>query len=129
MGIALCFQFPFVMFHESQTWGPMAIEELLIIYFKYIDFIQSSSYNGSIKIKFDLKWTLSSKMLLCKFLSLLLVFRLPKGCHQDFTQHLNIGNLHFPHYRKRGKYQHTKNCQLPCFTKVSFHTICTITKQ
>jgi hypothetical protein len=25
------------------------------------------------------------------------MFRLAKGCHQDFTQHLNIRNLHFPH--------------------------------
>jgi hypothetical protein len=53
------------MFHESQTWGLMAIE--YIIYSMYIDFIQSFLSNYWIKINFDSKWTLSSKMLLCKF--------------------------------------------------------------
>jgi hypothetical protein len=33
----------------------------------------------------DSKQTLSSKMLSCKFLSVLLLFRIAKGCHQDFN--------------------------------------------
>jgi len=49
----------------------------------YIDFIQCSNY--WIKINFDSKWTLSSKMLLCKFLSFLLMLIITKRCHQDFN--------------------------------------------
>jgi hypothetical protein len=45
----------------------------------YINFIQSFSSNPRIKINFD------SKMLLCKFLNFLLVFKITKGCHQDFN--------------------------------------------
>jgi len=77
--------FCLLMFHESQTWGLMAIENLKIIYYMYINFIQSFSSNYWIKINFDLKWTLSSKMLSCKFLSFLFVFRRAKEYHQDFN--------------------------------------------
>jgi hypothetical protein len=59
--------FCLVMFYESQTWGPMADKKLHIIYVVYIDFIQSSSSNLWIEINLDLKWNLSSKMLLCTF--------------------------------------------------------------
>jgi hypothetical protein len=38
-----------------------------IIYVMYIDFIQSSLSNHWIKINLDLKWNLSSKVLLCTF--------------------------------------------------------------
>jgi hypothetical protein len=59
--------FSLVMFYESQTWGPMADKKLHVIYVVYIDFIQSSSSNLWIEINLDLKWNLSSKMLLCTF--------------------------------------------------------------
>jgi hypothetical protein len=55
------------MFYEPQTWGLMVDKKLQIIYVVYIDFIQSSSSNHWIKIKFDLKWNLNPKMLLCTF--------------------------------------------------------------
>jgi hypothetical protein len=62
--IVLLIFFHFLMFHEPQTWSLIV---LLIIYCMYIDFIQSSSFNCWIEINFDSKWTLSSKMLSCKF--------------------------------------------------------------
>jgi hypothetical protein len=40
------------MFYEPQTWGPMAIENMYVIYFKHIDFIQFSSSNYWIKFNF-----------------------------------------------------------------------------
>jgi len=45
----------------------MADKNLHIIYVVYIDFIQSFSFNHWIEINLDLKWNLSSKMLLCTF--------------------------------------------------------------
>jgi hypothetical protein len=77
--------FCLVMFHEPQTWGPMAIEKLEVIYYMYINFIQFSSTNRWIKINFDSKWTLGSKMLSWKFLSFLLVFMIAKEYHQNFN--------------------------------------------
>jgi hypothetical protein len=56
----------------------------------YINFIQSSSFNHWIKINFDSKWTLSFKILWCKILNFLLVFRIIKGYHQDFNLLCNI---------------------------------------
>jgi hypothetical protein len=61
----------------------MAVEKIWVIYCIYINLMQSSSTNHWIKINFDSKWTLSFKMLSCKSLSLLLVFRIAKGYHQD----------------------------------------------
>jgi hypothetical protein len=52
---------------EPQTWSLMADKKLHIIYVVYIDFIQSFSSNRWIIINLDLKWILSSKMLLCTF--------------------------------------------------------------
>jgi hypothetical protein len=43
-----------------------------VTYFIYIDLIQSSSSNYWIKISFDSKWTLSSKMLSCKIIIFIL---------------------------------------------------------
>jgi hypothetical protein len=51
----------------------------------YINFIQSFSSNHWIKINFDSKWTLKSKMLSCKFLKFLLVFKIAKKYHQHFS--------------------------------------------
>jgi hypothetical protein len=51
----------------------------------YIDFIQKKLFNHWIKINFDSKFTLNSNMLLCKFLSFLIVFRIAKKCYQDFN--------------------------------------------
>jgi hypothetical protein len=69
LGIELFFSdfFFIVMSYEPQTWGLMADEKLHIIYVLYIAFIQSFSSNHWIKINLDLKWNLSSKMLLCTF--------------------------------------------------------------
>jgi hypothetical protein len=39
------FLFGLIMCHESQTWGPMAIEKKNVKYFMHIDFIQSFSSN------------------------------------------------------------------------------------
>jgi uncharacterized protein (UPF0333 family) len=47
----------------------MAAKKLQVIYSMYINFIQF----------------LSSKMLLCKFKSFLLMFKITKGCHRDFN--------------------------------------------
>jgi len=51
----------------------------------YINFIKSSSSNHWIKINFDSKWTLSSKMLSCNFFKKIIVFRIAKGYHQTFS--------------------------------------------
>ncbi len=59
------FFFGLVACYESQTGGPMAIEKMYIIYIMHIDFIQSSSSNHWIKLNFDSKWLLSSKILSC----------------------------------------------------------------
>jgi hypothetical protein len=59
--------FCLVISYEPQTWGPMADKKLHIIYLVHVDFIQSFSSNHWIKINLDLKWNLSSKMLLCTF--------------------------------------------------------------
>ncbi len=59
--------FCLVMSCEPQTWSLMADKKLHIIYVVYIDFIQSFSSNRWIIINLDLKWILSSKMLLCTF--------------------------------------------------------------
>jgi hypothetical protein len=77
--------FCLVMFCEPQIWSPMDVEKLWIINCMYINFIQFSSSNRWVKINFDSKWTLSSKMLSCKFLSFLLVFMIAKEYHQDFN--------------------------------------------
>jgi hypothetical protein len=61
------FFFGLVMCHKPQTWGPMAIEKMYIIYFMHNDFIQLFSSNHWIKLNFDSKWTLSSKILSCTF--------------------------------------------------------------
>jgi hypothetical protein len=58
----------------------------------YVDFIQSFSFNYWIKINFDSKFIMSSKIqnvvmhILFNFLP---IFRIPKGYHQDysFTKH------------------------------------------
>jgi hypothetical protein len=76
--------FYLVMFHEPQTWGHMVVEKLYVIYCMYIDFFQSSSSNCWIKINFDSKWTLSSKMLSCNFFKKNLVFLIAKEYHQNF---------------------------------------------
>jgi hypothetical protein len=55
------------MSYESQIWGLMANKKLHIIFVVHIDFIQSFSFNCWIEINLDLKWNLSSKMLLCTF--------------------------------------------------------------
>jgi hypothetical protein len=82
-----------VMFHESQTWILMVVEKLFVINLVYIDFIQSSSFNCWIKINFDSKWTLNPKFCCCaNFKFFLLVFRLAKGWHQDFSL---LGTHHF----------------------------------
>jgi hypothetical protein len=48
-----------------------------------------------IKINFDSKCTLSSKMFSCKFLSFLLVFMIAKNCHQHFNfLHIIIFDIH-----------------------------------
>jgi hypothetical protein len=52
------------MDHKHEALWPLKNSKL---YYVYIDFIQSSSSNHWIKINFDSKWILSSKMLLCKF--------------------------------------------------------------
>jgi hypothetical protein len=65
--IIFSFFFGLVMFYKPQTWCLMAIEKMYVIYFMYIDFIQLSSSNHWIKLNFDSKWTLSSKMLSCTF--------------------------------------------------------------
>jgi len=53
------FLFGLIMCYELQTWSPMAIEKMYVIYFMHIDFIQSSSSNHWIKLNFDSKWTSS----------------------------------------------------------------------
>jgi hypothetical protein len=68
MGIVLFFHFfGLVMCHESQTWGLMVVENMYVIYFMHIDFIQIFSFNHWIKFNFDSKWNLSSKILSCTF--------------------------------------------------------------
>jgi hypothetical protein len=57
------FFFGLVVCYEPQTWG--LVEKMYIIYFMHIDFIQSSSFNHWIKLNFDSKWTLNSKILSC----------------------------------------------------------------
>jgi hypothetical protein len=59
--------------------------KIIIIYCMYIDFIQSFSSNHWININFDSKWTSNSKMLSCIFKIFLLVFRIIKKYHQDFS--------------------------------------------
>jgi hypothetical protein len=59
--------FCLVMSYEPQTWGPMVDKKLHIIYVVYTNFIQLSSSNHWIEINLNLKWNLSSKMLLCTF--------------------------------------------------------------
>ncbi len=73
-----------VMFHEPQTWGPMAVEWLQFIHCMYINFIQSFSSNCWIKINFDSKWTLKPKMLSCNFFKKLLMFRIAKKIPSRF---------------------------------------------
>ncbi len=69
MDITLFFSifFCLVMFHEPQTWDPMTVLKMKVVYYVYIDFIQSSSSNYWIKIDFDSKWTLNSKKLSREF--------------------------------------------------------------
>jgi hypothetical protein len=74
-----------IMFHESQTWDPMTIYKTKVIYYVYIDLIQSSSSNHWIKIDFDSKWTLNLKKFSWEFKFFLLVFRIAKGYHQKFS--------------------------------------------
>jgi hypothetical protein len=59
--------FGLVMCHEPQTWSPMVIEKMYFVYFMHIDLIQISSSNHWIKLNYDSKWTLSSKILSCTF--------------------------------------------------------------
>ncbi len=59
--------FCLLMFYESQTLSHGWQKITHNIYVLYFDFIQSSSSNHWIKINLDLKWNLSSKMLLCTF--------------------------------------------------------------
>jgi hypothetical protein len=73
------------MSYEPQTWSPMGGKKLHIIYVVYIDFIQSSSSNRWIEINLDLKWNLSSKMLLFTFQGFLLMYRIVKWCHQNLN--------------------------------------------
>jgi len=84
MGFALYFYFflfgNFSWITNTRPW----LSKKYKLYFMYIDFIRSSSSNCWIKINFNSKLILNSKML-CKFLSLLLVFIIAKGCHQDFN--------------------------------------------
>jgi hypothetical protein len=54
-----------------------------IFYVHY--FYPISSSNHWIKNNFDVKWTLSFKMLSCKILSLFIMFQIVKGCHQDLS--------------------------------------------
>jgi len=83
MDIALIFNF---LLFGNVSWTtnmrPYGHWKLYVIYCVYIGFIQSSSSNHWIKISFDSKWIWSLKMLLCKFQSFLLVFKLAKWCHQ-----------------------------------------------
>jgi hypothetical protein len=46
--------FGLVMCYESQTWRPMAIGKMYVIYFMHIDFFQFFSSNHWIKFNFDL---------------------------------------------------------------------------
>jgi len=67
----------------------------------YIDFIHLFSFNCWIKINFDFKCTLSSKMFSCKFLRFLLVFMIAKNCHQHFNfLHIIIFVIHHLFKRK-----------------------------
>jgi hypothetical protein len=63
----------------------MAVERLQFIHCMYINFIQSFSSNHWIKINFDSKWTLKLKILSCKYFKKLLMFRIAKKYHQDFS--------------------------------------------
>jgi len=63
----------------------MAIKKMYIIYFMHIDFIQSSLFNHLIKLNFDSKWTLSSKMLSCILNFFFYIFKISKKCYQDFN--------------------------------------------
>jgi hypothetical protein len=62
----------------------MAIENMYIIYFMHIDFIQLSSSNHWIKLNFDSKWTLSFKMLSYMFLSSFFMFEVLKKMPSRF---------------------------------------------
>jgi len=77
------FFFCLAMFHESQKWGLMTIQK--VIYFIYIDFIQYSSSNRWIKITFDSKWIWVPQCYHQNFKVFSLMFRIGKGCHQDFS--------------------------------------------
>ncbi len=70
-----------VMFHEPQTC--MVVKNINYILCVHWFYPIQSSFSHWIKINFDSKWTLSLKMLSSKSLSLLLVFRIGKGYHQD----------------------------------------------
>jgi hypothetical protein len=72
--------FCLVMFHEA-LWP---LKKCKLSYM-HINFIQSFSFNHWIKINIDSKFTLNSKMLLCKFWNFLLVFKIAKGYHQNFS--------------------------------------------
>jgi hypothetical protein len=85
MGITLFFQFSFVWYVSWITnmrpygyWNIVSYILCTFILFNPLHLIVGSRL-------IDSKWTLSFKMLLCKILSVLLVLRLDKGCHQDFS--------------------------------------------
>jgi hypothetical protein len=73
-----------VMFHEPQTWSPIAVKKCKLHIICTL-ILSNIFINYWIKISFDSKWTLNSKMLSCKFLKKLSMFRITKGCHQDFS--------------------------------------------
>jgi hypothetical protein len=65
------FFFGLVICYEPQTWDPMAVEKMYIIYFMHIDFIQSSSFNHG------------SNLILIP--NELWVPKYCHACHQDFN--------------------------------------------
>jgi hypothetical protein len=87
MDIKLFFQF-FLFGNVSWTTNMRLYGRWKVInyiYYMYINFILFFSYNHWMKINFDSKWTLSSKMLSCKFLSFLFVFMIVEDYHQNFN--------------------------------------------
>jgi hypothetical protein len=65
----LCIIFNFLLF-DNVSWTtnvkPYGRKKTWVIFSMYIGFIQSSLSNHWIKVNFDSKWTLNSKMLSCK---------------------------------------------------------------
>ncbi len=76
--------FCLAIFHESQTWGVMAVK--INIYYILCTLILSNSLHLIVGSKlFFTKMNLKFQNVVMQILKFLLVFIIAKGCHQDFN--------------------------------------------